>query len=108
MSRVVMVAALCLLAAACADDINRSEGPKRQRDRNPPSIGWIDIPANDATVNPTCACRAGRATNRGVKAVRIYFDDELMVSVPLATPVPTCRRRLRAAPLRTTFMISSR
>jgi hypothetical protein len=53
MSRVVMVAALCLLAAACADDINRSEGPKRQRDRNPPSIGWIDIPANDATVDPT-------------------------------------------------------
>jgi hypothetical protein len=88
MKLVVLAAAICLLAAACSDEANHDDAPRRQRERNPPSIGWIDIPVKDATVDPTVRVSGWACDEQGVKSVRIYFDDELMVSVPLATPRP--------------------
>ena len=83
-----MAAALCLLAVACSTDASRENGPLRQRETNPRSIGFIDIPANGATVDPTVRVSGWAADESGIKVVRIYFDDELMVAVPLVTPRP--------------------
>jgi hypothetical protein len=79
--------ALCLLAVACSTP-GRENGPKRQREANPGSMGFIDIPANGATVDPTVRVSGWAVDESGIKVVRIYFDDELMVSVPLVTPRP--------------------
>jgi hypothetical protein len=77
-----------MAAAGCAGDHGQEAAPKRQRERNPPSIGFIDIPAANATVDPGVRVSGWAADESGVKAVRIYFDDELMVSVPLVSPRP--------------------
>jgi hypothetical protein len=86
--RCAMAAALCLLAVACSTDASRDNGPRRQHENNPPSIGFIDIPANGATVDPMVRVSGWAADESGIKVVRIYFDDELMVAVPLVTPRP--------------------
>lgn len=88
MRRVVLALALCALAAGCADEGTPGDGPKRQHERNLPSIGWIDIPAKDATVDPSVRVSGWACDESGVKSVRIYFDDELMVSVPMASARP--------------------
>jgi hypothetical protein len=92
MRRARFAVAACLLAAACADDVTQGSAPKRQRERNPASIGLIDIPAKDATVDPSVRVSGWACDESGVKAVRIYFDDELMVSVPLASVRPDVER----------------
>lgn len=86
--RAAVVAMLCVLAASCAGGEGREDAPKRQREPNPPSIGFIDIPAANATVDPSVRVSGWAADESGVKAVRIYFDDELMVSVPLVSRRP--------------------
>jgi hypothetical protein len=91
MKRVAMALAFCALAAGC-DDANHDDAPKRQRDPNPPSIGWIDIPAKDALVEPNIRVSGWACDESGVKSVRIYFDDELMISVPLVSPRPDVER----------------
>ena len=83
-----IAAILCLLPLACSTDRNRDNGPRHQREHNPPSIGFIDIPANGATVDPSVRVSGWAADESGIKAVRIYFDDELMVSVSLVTRRP--------------------
>lgn len=89
MRRVLLALALCALAAGCADEgTPGGDGPKRQHEHNPASIGFIDIPAKDATVDPTVRVSGWACDESGVKSVRIYFDDELMVSVPLASARP--------------------
>ena len=88
MRRASVALALCLLAAGCAGEAGQDPAPKRQRESNPPSIGFIDIPAANATVDPSLRVSGWAADESGVKAVRIYFDDELMVSVPLVSPRP--------------------
>jgi hypothetical protein len=87
-TRTSAVLALCLLAGACSAETARDDAPKRQHERNPASIGFIDIPKDGATVEPTVRVSGWAADESGVKAVRIYFDDELMATVPLVTPRP--------------------
>jgi hypothetical protein len=81
----LLLAALCVLAAACSGG-KKADAPVRQHDRNLPSIGYIDIPASGATVDATVRVSGWALDESGIKVVRIYFDDELMVSVPLASP----------------------
>jgi len=88
MRRALLAVAACVLAAACVDEVTQGGAPKRQRERNPASIGMIDIPAKDATVDPSVRVSGWACDESGVKTVRIYFDDELMVSVPLASVRP--------------------
>jgi len=92
MRRLVLALALCALAGGCADEATRDDAPKRQHERNPPSFGFIDIPAKDATVDPTVRVSGWACDESGVKSVRIYFDDELMLSVPLASVRPDVER----------------
>jgi N-acetylmuramoyl-L-alanine amidase len=79
------MAVLCLVTVACAGD-KREDATKRQRDPNLPSMGYIDIPAAGATVDATVRVSGWALDESGIKVVRIYFDDELMVSVPLVSP----------------------
>jgi Bacterial Ig domain len=78
---------LCALAAGCAP-APRDDQPKRQHDPNPASIGFIDIPADGATVEPAVRVSGWAADESSVKAVRIYFDDELMATAPMVTARP--------------------
>lgn len=87
MRRMLLVAALCVVAAGCGGQTGEGR-PARQRERNPPSMGYIDIPAAGAVVDPIVRVSGWAVDESGVKMVRIYFDDELMVSVPLVTPRP--------------------
>lgn len=78
---------LCALAASCSQ-APRDDRPKRQHDPNPSSIGFIDIPADGATVEPVVRVSGWAVDESGVKGVRIYFDDELMTTAPMVTARP--------------------
>jgi hypothetical protein len=88
MTRTLLAVAVCLLAAGCDDPVTQGDAPKRQHERNVPSIGLIDIPAKDATVDPSVRVSGWACDDSGVKSVRIFFDDELMLSVPLVSARP--------------------
>jgi hypothetical protein len=85
--RAVCIAALGLVLVACGQDA-QSGAVKRQNDANRPSIGFIDIPANGATVDTPVRVSGWALDESGVVGVRIFFDDELMVTAPLVTPRP--------------------
>ena len=84
MKRAVLMVLLCAMTA-CSEEAPAPDGPKRQREPNPPSIGFIDIPADGATVDPYIRVSGWAADESGVKGVRIYFDDEFMVTAPIVT-----------------------
>jgi Big-like domain-containing protein len=90
-TRRFLMAALCVVAAGCSAQ-KRSDATQRQHERNLPSMGYIDIPASGATVDATVRVSGWALDESGVKLVRIYFDDELMVSVPLVSPRPDVDR----------------
>ena len=48
----------------------------------------IDIPANGATVDTPVRVSGWAVDESGVTGVRIYFDDELMVTAPIVSPRP--------------------
>jgi Bacterial Ig domain len=81
------IVAVLLLAAACGGE-SRSDAPKRQKEPNPPSKGMIDIPANNATVDTPVRVSGWAVDESGVTGVRIYFDDELMITAPLVSKRP--------------------
>jgi hypothetical protein len=84
-----MLAVLIGLAAtACSTETSRSDAPKRQRGANPASVGFIDIPLDGATVDPYVRVSGWAVDESGVTGVRIYFDDDLMVTAPLVTKRP--------------------
>lgn len=76
------------LAMACSDETSRPDAPKRQRGSNPASVGFIDIPLDGATVDPYVRVSGWAVDESGVTGVRIYFDDDLMVTAPLVTKRP--------------------
>lgn len=79
------VAALILLLAGCGGDPK----PKRQTDRNLPSIGFIDAPAREATVGPMFVVSGWAIDNdAAVERVRLYLDDQLVATVPLTVMRP--------------------
>lgn len=78
---------LCVALGACSGE-RRADGPRRQTEKNPPSIGFIDLPADGATVDPTVRVSGWAADESGVAGVRVFFDDELMVTAPIVTPRP--------------------
>ena len=92
MSRAWSVAALCLALAACGGEA-RSDVPKRQKEPNPRSIGMIDIPADGATIDPPVRVSGWAVDESGVTGVRIYFDDELMLTAPIVTPRPDVEKQ---------------
>lgn len=84
----VLIAACCLAGATACSGESRADAPKRQREKNPASIGYLDIPADGATVDPIVHVAGWAVDESGVKGVRIYFDDELMTTAPLVSPRP--------------------
>jgi N-acetylmuramoyl-L-alanine amidase len=85
--RAIPLTALCLALLAC-DSGPRADAPRRQTTQNPRSIGMIDIPANDATIDTPVRVSGWAVDESGVTGVRIFFDDELMVTAPIVTPRP--------------------
>lgn len=79
--------ALCLTLGACAQEA-RSDAPQRQHGNNPASMGFIDIPAANATVDTPVRVSGWALDESGVQSVRIFFDDELMATAPLVTKRP--------------------
>src|SRR5262249_27563683 len=61
---------------------------------NPKSIGIIDIPANGATVDTPVRVSGWAVDESGVTGVRIYFDDELMLTAPIVTARPDVEKQL--------------
>ena len=94
MRRAAWAVLLCAILA-CAREAPPTDGPKRQREPNRPSIGFIDIPAEGATVDPYVRVTGWAVDESGVKGVRIYFDDELMVTAPLVTKRPDINEKYK-------------
>lgn len=87
MRRAAFAVLICVLAG-CSEQAPRPDAAKRQREPNPASIGFIDIPADGATVDPYVRVSGWAVDESGVTGVRIYFDDELMVTAPIVTKRP--------------------
>lgn len=85
-----MAAALLLLAIAGCD---RDARPKRQLERNPPTIGFIDAPAAGATIGPMFTVAGWALDESSVERVRIYLDDELKAEVTLTVLRPDVEER---------------
>ena len=90
--RALLMAALALALAGCGSQA-RSDAPKRQREPNPRSIGMIDIPANGATVDTPVRVSGWAVDESGVTGVRIYFDDELMLTAPMVSARPDVEKQ---------------
>lgn len=88
MRRAIVSALLLCVMAGCSSEAPRTDAPKRQREPNPPSTGFIDIPADGATVDPFVRVSGWAVDESGVTGVRIYFDDELMLTAPIVTKRP--------------------
>jgi len=84
--------ALAAAISACGEPA-RSDAPKRQKEPNPRSIGFIDIPANGATVDTPVRVSGWAVDESGVTGVRIYFDDELMVTAPIVSARPDVEKQ---------------
>ena len=82
-----VIAFAAALAAGCGGE-SRADAPRRQREPNPPSKGFIDLPANGATVDTPVRVSGWAVDESGVTGVRIYFDDELMTTAPLVSKRP--------------------
>jgi len=86
--RAVWAILLCAMMACSREAPPLADAPKRQRAPNRDSMGFIDIPVDGATVDPYIRVTGWAVDESGVKGVRIYFDDELMVTAPLVTQRP--------------------
>jgi len=91
MKSILCLVALCTALAACNEE-PRADAPKRQREPNPPSKGIIDIPAPNAIVDTPVRVSGWAVDESGVTGVRIYFDDELMVTAPIVTARPDAEK----------------
>jgi len=89
---VLLMIALAAAIPACGGP-PRSDAPKRQMEPNPKSIGMIDIPANGATVDTPVRVSGWAVDESGVTGVRVYFDDELMVTAPIVTARPDVEKQ---------------
>jgi Bacterial Ig domain len=92
--RIAALAGFVALAAGCGGE-SRADAPKRQHEPNPQSKGFIDIPANGATVDTPVRVSGWAVDESGVTGVRIYFDDELMVTAPLVSKRPDVEKVYR-------------
>jgi len=82
--RALVVLIASVVAGGCSSGAER-EGPTRQREPNPPSIGFLDVPTANAVVETRVVVAGWALDESGVRLVRIYFDDQLMASVRPAT-----------------------
>jgi len=86
--RAIAMLAVAMLAAACEHE----PATKRQREPNPPSIGFLDTPAAESSVGPVFMVAGWAADESGVDRVRIYLDDEPVATVPVTIARPDVDR----------------
>jgi hypothetical protein len=79
-----ILSVIVLSVAGCSDEVT----PRRQLGPNPASIGFLDAPAPETTVDPVFTVAGWAIDESGVQRVRIYLDDELIASVPLTVLRP--------------------
>lgn len=87
--RLLMFAVAALCAASCA----REPEVRRQTERNPPTLGFIDAPAAGAVLGPTFIAAGWALDESSVERVRIYLDDQMVASVPLTVMRPDVEQR---------------
>ena len=85
------IAIIVLVLAGCGGDAR----PQRQAQRNPPTIGFIDAPAEMATVGPRFTVAGWALDESNVERVRVYLDDELLANVPLTVLRPDVEERYK-------------
>jgi hypothetical protein len=86
-----------IIAMGCGPDVNRDpNSPQRQSGPNPSSIGFIDKPHEGDTVDTPLEVAGWALDESGVKAVRIYFDDDLVATLPVVVPRPDIIKRYPA------------
>ena len=85
-----MAAAILLLAVAGCDG---KAAPKRQSERNPPTIGFIDAPRAGVTIGPMFTVAGWALDESNVERVRVYLDDELKADVALTVMRPDVEER---------------
>jgi hypothetical protein len=79
----IIIAYLALSMATLAlGACDREPAVRRQTTPNPPSIGHVDIPAPDSSVEPVFTVTGWAADESGISHVRIYLDDELVATFP--------------------------
>ncbi|SRR5258708_1995193 len=88
MRQLMAVALLAACAAGCKGDVK----PKRQAGDNPPSTGFIDLPAPESVVGPLFTVAGWALDESGVERVRIYLDDQLVATVPVTIMRPDVDR----------------
>jgi hypothetical protein len=71
-------AALLVVLTGCSGGDAK---PKRQREANRPSMGFIDMPVAQSTVGPIFTVSGWVIDESLVDKVRIYLDDELVATV---------------------------
>lgn len=75
-----------LLLVSCSDE------PRTQRQDpstpNPPSRGFIDMPAPDSVLGIAAIATGWAVDESGVQRVRVYVDDRLVANVPMTVARP--------------------
>jgi hypothetical protein len=78
-----------LIAIACgAIGCSGEPEARRQTQKNPPSIGFIDSPAAGSVLGPKFVASGWALDESNVERVRIYLDDEMVANVPLSVMRP--------------------
>lgn len=93
MRRRLAIAAVVLLPALAACDGKAK--PQRQPVRNLATIGFVDAPADQATVGPSFTVAGWAIDESAVDRVRVYLDDDLVVDVPLTVMRPDVEQAYR-------------
>lgn len=84
MKRLLAACACLLLVAGCNNEVK----PRRQREPNRPSMGFIDAPVAESTVGPIFTVSGWVLDESLVDKVRIYLDDELVTTVDVGIMRP--------------------
>ena len=95
MRRRIAIALLVLLPAIAGCDGKAK--PQRQPAKNPPTIGFVDAPADQATVGPSFTVAGWALDESAVDRVRVYLDDELVANVPLSVMRPDVEQAFRVS-----------
>lgn len=78
-----------VVVAAMVTGCNQEQDkPRRQKERNPASIGFVDAPKAQSVVGPTFPVAGWVLDESGVTRVRVFLDDQMVADGPLTVMRP--------------------